>query len=342
MKRINTLDGVRALLAISITLVHVLKNTPPSIGAEDYQGIFHYIAHGENAVKVFFMISAFSLCCGYFEKFKMGKISVNDFYKRRYSRIMPFWFIICSLGLLAEPSLLRLHEYVLNMSLLYKIQPLPNIELIGVGWFLGSVFTFYILFPWFIFLIWTKKRAVVMLILSILLSQVMANYCNLLHFQKFTGYFISQMPFFIAGGVLYHFHSQIIDYYCQHKWTKWLVYILTGWCSFVFVDEYPSLVISIVMCSSFIVFAVTNKDNRIMGSKPMSLISKYSMEIYLSHMMVFRVVEKCGLVGCADNEYVSFFICASITFVGALLFSMLSVKTIDLLADKCLKKNSSR
>ena len=137
------------------------------------------------------MISAFSLCCGYFEKFKMGKISVNDFYKRRYSRIMPFWFIICSLGLLAEPSLLRLHEYVLNMSLLYKIQPLPNIELIGVGWVLGSVFTFYILFPWFIFLIWTKKRAVVMLILSILLLRVMYSYCNLLNFQNFKVYFIS-------------------------------------------------------------------------------------------------------------------------------------------------------
>ena len=36
------------------------------------------------------MVSAFGMCCGYYEKFKSGKVNLEKFYIRRFEKNLPF------------------------------------------------------------------------------------------------------------------------------------------------------------------------------------------------------------------------------------------------------------
>lgn len=55
-------------------------------------------------VYLFLVVSAFSLCCGYYDKIKSGVISPNDFYRKRYSRILPFFAVLVLIDLLVPHS----------------------------------------------------------------------------------------------------------------------------------------------------------------------------------------------------------------------------------------------
>lgn len=85
---------------------------------------------------------------------------MNDFYKKRYTRILPFFAFLCVVDLLVSPSIGSLYEFFANITLCFGF--LPNygaITVIGVGWFLGIIFVFYMLYPFFVFLMDNKKRA---------------------------------------------------------------------------------------------------------------------------------------------------------------------------------------
>lgn len=96
-EKYNSLDGLRAYSAFGIALMHFLaniKNGPLSWNpANEVIGFF------TNFVYLFFIVSAFSMCCGYYERVKNGLVSMNDFYTKRYKRIWPYFALLCLIGL---------------------------------------------------------------------------------------------------------------------------------------------------------------------------------------------------------------------------------------------------
>lgn len=49
-----------------------------------------------NLVFLFMMVSGFGMCCGYYQKIIDQKISVEDFYKKRYIKIwLYFALLLC-------------------------------------------------------------------------------------------------------------------------------------------------------------------------------------------------------------------------------------------------------
>ena len=108
---------------------------------------------------LFMIVSGFSLCCGYYERFKKGTITPNSFYKKRYARILPYFACLCLLDLVMNPSRGAFFETFANLTLCFNLLPNPHITVIGVGWFLGVVFVFYLLFPFFVFMTDNKRRA---------------------------------------------------------------------------------------------------------------------------------------------------------------------------------------
>lgn len=155
-ERYDNLDGLRSYAAIGIVMMHVLANSK-------------YVVHGflfsrmipsfTDFTFLFMVISAFSMCCGYYEKFKDGKIDIEHFYKRRYQRLWPFFAILCTIALVVSISVKSFFEWFADLTLMFGLIPNNNIEIIGVGWFIGLVFVFYMMFPFFIFAIGNKKRA---------------------------------------------------------------------------------------------------------------------------------------------------------------------------------------
>ena len=95
------------------------------------------------------MVSAFGMCCGYYEKFKAGTINIEAFYKRRYEKLWPFFALLCILDVVISPSADSVYEIFANLTMLQGLLPNPQISVVGVSWTLAVIFVFYLLFPFF-------------------------------------------------------------------------------------------------------------------------------------------------------------------------------------------------
>ena len=56
------------------------------------------------------MVSGFGMCCGYYQKIVNQKISVEDFYKKRYIKIWPYFALLCALDFVISPSKEECHS----------------------------------------------------------------------------------------------------------------------------------------------------------------------------------------------------------------------------------------
>ena len=66
---------------MGIVLMHVLTNG--NFGLTGF--VFEkFIPSFTNFTLLFMLLSAFSMCCGYYERIQDGTISLEWFYKRRY------------------------------------------------------------------------------------------------------------------------------------------------------------------------------------------------------------------------------------------------------------------
>ena len=179
MKKYEALNGLRAFAAIGIVLMHVRANIDIDVtGNFLYERIIPLMS---DFVFLFMMVSAFSLCCGYYERFKNGTISLNEFYRKRYNRILPFFAILVIISVIIphspnkaavtkattafvgdsglSPFIEKCIEGLTELTLGYGLLPNPTMSIMGVGWFLGIIFLFYMMFPFFVFMIDNKKRA---------------------------------------------------------------------------------------------------------------------------------------------------------------------------------------
>lgn len=93
--RYEGIDGLKAYAIIGIALMHVLANGEYGMGGFVFERL---IPSFTNLVFLFMMVSGFGMCCGYYQKIVDQKISVEDFYKKRYIKIWPYrWsdFVDC-------------------------------------------------------------------------------------------------------------------------------------------------------------------------------------------------------------------------------------------------------
>ena len=158
-------DGLRSYAAIGIVLMHV------------YYNFYHNLSHNllnltimpwlSDLTLLFMVVSAFSMCCGYYDRIKMGTITPVQFYTKRYHRIWPFFTLMVIIDIVLEPSLSTFYQAFADLTLCFNLLRNPAIEVIGVGWFVGIIFTFYMLFPFFVFLMENKRKAWRTLALSI-------------------------------------------------------------------------------------------------------------------------------------------------------------------------------
>jgi peptidoglycan/LPS O-acetylase OafA/YrhL len=89
--RYGSLNGLKAFAAIGIVMMHINANTSYEVTGYFYNQV---IPSFTNFVFLFMTISAFGLCCGYYEKINKNEISVTAFYKKRFKKILPFFALL--------------------------------------------------------------------------------------------------------------------------------------------------------------------------------------------------------------------------------------------------------
>lgn len=328
--RLSSLDGLRAFAAIAIVIFHVFMRAPYDFNNWFANEIIYKLG---TLVSLFMVISAFSMCCGYYDKIKNNQISLNDFYKRRYIKILPFFFIMVFIDIVVSKfNSNNMIEGFANLTLLFAFIPNTHIEVIGVAWTLGVIFAFYVLFPFFVFMIWDKKRAWLSFLLSLLLSYFTRTYFIERILPPVVN-IIFWLPYFVVGGLIFLYKDQFLKNFKDKK----IVFIL-----FIFlfttllriknpyivnIDLYEfykilndaSLVILTIASTSFIL------DNRITR-----FISIISFEIYLSHTMMIRVVEMLGVFTFTKSNSINIIVCCVIVLVLTVLFAYFATKIIEL------------
>ena len=328
----NNINGLRALSAIGIAVMHYQANSnvKPDVGWITDVLIPWFTWY----VVLFFMISCFALCCGYYEKMKSGQVSLNVFYTKRYKRILPFFALLCVLDLAMDFSKENLAQAFMNCTLAFNLLPNPDIKVIGVGWFLGLIFLFYMLFPFFVFLLDNKRRAWFVLAISLVVNFLCQEYFftdAFVDFNPSRHNILYSAPFLLAGGLCF-LYRDILHRLATKAGNKLLLTcIAVNALYFAFPQSTLTLYQIIPLLVVFTLWLVYSMgtEHKWMHNKVIDFLSNISMEIYLCHMVMFRLVEKIHLERIIKDENVLF---ATVCILGiglAVAFSYLTKSAID-------------
>ena len=323
-ERYGALDGLRAYAAIGIVLMHVLSN----IGVKPSENYMTetLIPWFTDFTLMFMVVSGFSLCCGYYDRVKTGAITPNAFYKKRYMRILPFFASLCVLDLVMSPSVDQLFNLFANLTLCFNFIPNVQIPMIGVGWFLGLVFVFYLLFPFFVFMLDSKLRGWISLVIAL----TFAGLCTVHSYNMDIPVpnigrtnIIYTMPLFMTGGMIYLYRDKL-------KMMGIRQYVFLTYCigltivffaiSDVRKTGFGALVSEMVLFGSWLIYALGSKD-LFLNNRVVRFISGISMEVYLCHMVMFRVVERIHIERFIADGDVLYILTCCLVIMGAIVFS---------------------
>lgn len=331
-ERYNKIDGLRAFSALGIVFMHVQSNMNFQSSGFIWQKLIPSFA---DLVFLFMVISGFSLCCGYFEKFVSGQICIEQFYKKRFVKVWPFFACLCLLDLAVSPSRSSVYEALANLTLCFGLIPNHNIEVIGVGWFLGLVFVFYFCFPFFCFLLSNKKRAWLSFLASVMLNMLCVVYFN----AGRTSMAYSAV-FFMAGGMIYLYRKPL-QQFVDRAGIIVVLGIAVGAVMYFSMGAPELVMLMLYGLLSILALGTKKYSFSVLANPVTKWLSGVSLEIYLSHMAVFRLIEKFTRGGgwASMNGAQNCLLMAFSTITGTILFAYVSRKVLS--TAMCVLKRST-
>lgn len=318
-----SIDGLRALSCIGIMMMHIKANTHYQLTGFIWNDVIWSFTH---LVILFIMISGFGMCVGYLDRFLNGTVDLEKFYKRRYQKILPYFVFLIIIALIYEPTVTNFYDATMEFLLVYGFLPNNALNIIGVGWTIGTIFVFYFLFPAFSVLMKSKRRAWIFLFVSLWINFVCSRHYFANPFVQEIGerhYFIWCMPLFMGGGIMYLCRKVISDF-C--KKFRCLLLAFCGTCTVLYyiipqqIGDFNIIFYkNFILYSLWLIYAI-GVDSKVLGNRVMKFISAISLEIYLSHMVVFRFMEKIHVEYLfGDDRWISYIVLCLLTFAGVLM-----------------------
>lgn len=305
----KNIDGLRTISCIAIIMMHVKANTSYSINGIFFNNVINSFTW---LVYLFLMISGFGICAGYLDKFTNDEINLEKFYFKRYKKILPFFIFLILINIVYEFSSENIYDALMETTLLYGF--LPNLELnvIGVSWTLGIIFLFYIFFPFLSVFLKTKKKAWFSLIISLILNYLCENYYFSSNFvtSTFTARhnFLYCLPIFIAGCLIYLYRNDLKKMLNNKKiyYLIFLILLIIGY--YIIPNNILNLNIHFykcfIICAFILIYSISFK-SVVLNNKATTFIGKISMEMYLAQMIIFRLIEKMGILYIFGSNYIS-------------------------------------
>lgn len=336
--RYDSFNGLRAISAIGILLMHYLANIDSDIEMGLMNANFLYskiIPDFTLFVYLFFIISAFSMCCGYYNKFNVleGKsgFDTDMFYKRRYHRIWPFFALLVAIDFVMNPTQEEFYQCFADLTLAFNLLPNPHIDAIGVGWFLGIIFLFYMIFPWFVFLLQKKSRAWLSMLVAIVFHIILVKYfltsdfCTDYQIASPRHNIVYSFPFFMAGGLLYLYKDRLVV--CNNVYVYAVLAILLSSLQIVLTPQVfgENILFVLILFVCWVLYAMTGgisiNGYKFLDNKLMKFLSDISMEIYLCHMVMFRAIEKFNLECFISNSHLYYWLICVLGIALSIIFS---------------------
>jgi len=318
-ERYKGIDGLKAYAILGIVLMHVLENG--NFGLTGYM-FKKVIPSFTDLVFLFMMVSGFGMCCGYYQKIVDQKISVEDFYKKRYIKIWPYFAMLCALDFVISPSKGSLFEVFANLTLCQGLLPNANISVIGVSWTLAVIFVFYMLFPFFCFLIGNKKRA-----WGVAAAALVFNYvCSIYFFDAnhIPGFsprinIVYDAIYFIAGGLVFLYRKELAEFASKYKVVAGVILLIATVAYFALGG---STLTMLFFCVAALVYTLGCNRGGVLVNPVAKFLGGICFEIYLCHMVIYRVLEKLHLVHLFENDLLEYIFTAVAVICESVVFSV--------------------
>lgn len=310
-ERYEGIDGLKAYAIIGIALMHVLANGEYELGGFVFDRM---IPAFTNLVFLFMMVSGFGMCCGYYQKIVDRKISMEEFYSKRYIKIWPYFALLCALDFVISPSKNSMYEVFANLTLCQGLLPNANISVIGVSWTLAVIFVFYMLFPFFCFLLENKKKAWIVAVAALIFNFVSSNYFNAERKN-----IVYDAIYFIVGGLIFLYRKELADFASKHKVIAGAILLVATVAYFVLGS---STVTMLFFCVAALVYTIGCKVGGGMANPVVKFLGGICFEVYLCHMVVYRLLEKLHLVHLFGNGLLAYIFTAVAVVCGSVVFSV--------------------
>lgn len=297
----DSLDGLRAILAIVVATYHFVLWTPggrPLAGFDDI--LFRAFLNGHKAVDAFIVLSGFCLSL---QVWKDGALDAKEFYKRRAQRILIPYYAALFLGLLVGGFKVSAIGLIGHLTLTQNIvgntdnSISGNHEISTQLWSVAVECQIYLLFPAIVWL-WRKIGVFVTALLfcvgGVLVQQhnthsalagINAHYYGLFCLGACGSYIAKKMPA-IANhkAMLYAFIALLV---VQTSLVALYVYARSG------PDTNWIDVICGLTSATTMICAVTNTPvKRILSWRPLTAVGSAAYSIYLCHLQIISLVSK--------------------------------------------------
>ena len=310
-ERYEGIDGLKAYAIIGIALMHILANGEYELGGFVFEQL---IPAFTNLVFLFMMVSGFGMCCGYYQKIIDRKISMEEFYSKRYIKIWPYFALLCALDFVISPSKNSLYEVFANPTLCQGLLPNTNISVIGVSWTLAVIFVFYMLFPFFCFLFGNKKRAWIVAVAALIFNFVSSNYFNVGRKN-----IVYDAIYFIIGGLIFLYRKELAEFVQKYKVVAGAILL----AAIVTYFTLGSLTLTMLFfCVAALVYTLGCNGGGVLVNPVAKFLGGICFEIYLCHMVIYRVFEKLHLVHLFGNGLLAYIFTAVAVICGSVVFSV--------------------
>lgn len=133
--------------------------------------------------------------------------------------------------------------------------------------------------------------------------------------------------YLIAGGLIYLYRTNI------RSLNQWILLAAVLFSVVLYYLIGANTLTCLLVSSSLLIYAISNRGG-VLQNKFTAFISTISMEIYLSHMVIFRIVEKLGLQQVIGNGWLQYFLTLIIVIFGTVMFSIIAQKILNIFITK--------
>lgn len=339
-KRYNGLVGLRGIGALGIIAYHVYVLS----GFVGIHPLFdRTVGNGGVFVQLFFMLSSFSIMCGYYDEFNTNP-QLDKFYLGRIKKLVPtFWLALlahCVIdSILGTP--ISKYNVIGTASLMFGFMPRYQESVVMAGWALGIEIIFYLIFPAFFVFNKNKKRSWIFLIFSVVMFITYENFYGLGVNQSYIN-IIRQLVFFAVGALLFHYTDKIDIMSIGKRRVLFAICILIEILSFCLYGKVNGYIVMIVAFLAVMINQINFKDY-VVNNKLFNGLGKISYQMYLFHMVVYKALYNLDVFNMINRKWqgVRAYLVQYVVVVLVTIMVSVIVKQLMIYIDKIKSRNKN-
>lgn len=290
--RLRFLDSIRGIAALMVLVYHLPLIVTPAATIPDWAA---FTAYGGSGVKLFFVLSAFSLCFTMPAHAQSGAPLVSFFIKR-FLRIAPLFYAVTLHHLLelhmAGGQLPSYDILLANFTLLFNLYPKAADCLIFAGWTTGVEVLFYLVFPYLYAVADTLTKRLALFIASFAVFPIFMGLLGYLPIEPAVAERYSiltiflYLPAFTCGMLVFHIYERLAADSRARQYG--LILLSSAFTMYTFLASGRLTGLLPIahweaICFGIFVLGAAWRGLPILIDRPLSFIGRISYSVYLLH-----------------------------------------------------------